>query len=72
MITAVTKVRNAKALSVQDIAKELGVSETTVRSWIASKALRAIQLDGSRRQPIIRVFRDDLLRFLQSRETIRR
>ena len=60
------------ALTVPQIAKNLSVSEDTVRKWISSGELPGFKLPGSKRQPIYRVARSDYERFLDSRRTVPR
>ena len=55
---------NRSALSVRQISGRLGVAESTVRQWIATKKLRALQLPGTKRQPIYRVLAEDFERFV--------
>ncbi len=51
-------------LSVDDIAKELGVTIDTVRAWIRKKKLRAYKVGRD-----YRIRRDDYNKFLEERAT---
>lgn len=53
--------------SVQDLAERLVVAEATVRQWIKSGALRAIDIGKG-----WRVSDTDLAEFLKARETVSR
>jgi excisionase family DNA binding protein len=61
---------NAGALTVQQVAKMLSVSEATVNAWIAAKKLKAYRLDGTKTQPIIRILKADLDEYLSCRSTV--
>jgi excisionase family DNA binding protein len=55
----------ARFLTVEDIARDLGVAEDTVRSWIRGKKLPAYRVGKEYRIKIV-----DYERFLQQRRTI--
>jgi len=55
----------ARFLTVEDIARDLGVTEDTVRSWIREKKLPAYRVGREYRIKIV-----DYERFLQQRRTI--
>lgn len=52
------------SLTVAEIAADLHVSEGTVRVWCNTGDLANYRLPGKKNQPIIRVRREDLDRFL--------
>ncbi len=51
-------------LSVEDIAKELGLTEDTIRNYIRIKQLVAVKIGNT-----YRIKREDLNRFLDERKT---
>ena len=53
-------------LTVEDIARELQVSEDTVRNWIKQKKLVAVKIGRD-----WRIDRRDYLRFLEERKNLR-
>jgi excisionase family DNA binding protein len=52
-------------LSVEDIAEELNVSVSTVRSWIRNKRLKAVRIGRD-----YRIKRADYEKFLEERTTM--
>jgi excisionase family DNA binding protein len=52
-------------LTVAQVAEELQVDQETVRRWIRSNELKALNLGG--RRPDYRLRRDDLAAFIQRR-----
>lgn len=61
----------SRAIPLPEVAEALGVSSRTVGYWIATGALRAVNLsrDPRSRKPRWRVLADDLERFLAARST---
>lgn len=57
--------KEAASLSVKDIARQMGVTDATVRVWVNSGRLPAWKLPGSGSQWIIRVKREDFEEFLR-------
>lgn len=55
----------ARFLAVEDIARDLGVAEDTIRSWIRERKLPAYRVGKEYRIKIV-----DYERFLQQRRTI--
>ena len=53
-----------KMFTINEIARELGVSRRSVHEWIARRELRAFHIGGKR---LTRVWEKDLLRFVRAR-----
>ncbi len=54
-------------LTPPQVAKELRVSPDTVRAWVASKALYAVNLGKGKVRPRIRITRESLDAFISTR-----
>lgn len=54
------------AWTVQKIAKDLDVSDSTVMQWIHKGKLKAYALPGAKTQPIWRVAASEYQRFLET------
>jgi len=58
-----------ESYEVSEIAELLSVTDATVRVWINTGRLKAFKCPGSGAQCIVRVFREDLERFLKTYST---
>jgi excisionase family DNA binding protein len=55
-----------ESLTVREVAREMAVTDATVRVWINTGKLPAYKLPGSGAQSIIRIKRDDFEKFLRA------
>lgn len=60
----------ADLVTVTEAADVAHVSRATVANWIGKGTLRAVRMEGRGSRPIVRIYREDLRRFMQGRETV--